>query len=158
MRRGDIPNPSGELNTSNVAASSLKLSSPSPIPMKTRLSGRRPARLQPSRNSSRISPAARLRISPSRPLAQKRHCTGHPTCVDKQKVNRSSAGINTISIVSPSCKVSSSFSVPSPEPAVSVTAVPGARNSFPINSRTGSGKLFIRSGSTIPFLYTQSAI
>ena len=62
---------------------------------------------------STISPVVRLRVRPSRPLAQNTQPMPQPTCVLMQMVRRISSRRSTHSIWPPSASVSSSFSVPS---------------------------------------------
>ncbi len=65
------------------------------------------------RTWSRISPIDRLRFTPLRPLAQKMQPMAQPTWELTQMVRRSSSRMRTVSICSPSRRVSRSFSVPS---------------------------------------------
>jgi hypothetical protein len=66
-------------------------------------------------NARTISQASRLRVKPSRPVAQNAHCIAQPTCDDKQMVNRPSlcSGIRTASCNAPSGERSRYLTKPS---------------------------------------------
>ena len=67
-----MPRLAGEIRRSRAGNRLGKLAKGSPMPMKTRLSGRRPAMREASRTCPMISAVVRLRRQPSIPLAQKR--------------------------------------------------------------------------------------
>ena len=70
MRRAPISTPQGALRISSAGCKFLKLARGSPIPMKTRLLTRSPLSFSTRTICPTISPAVRLRLHPSRPLAQ----------------------------------------------------------------------------------------
>ena len=114
MRLGDHPSPHGLLVSRRIASDKASmLPKGSPIPIKTRLV----IRSLGSRRSwavstcSMISNGFKLRFNPIVPVRQNPQSRVQPTCVDTQRVKRSSSGISTVSTVSPSLSVSTSFLV-----------------------------------------------
>ncbi len=115
-------NPNGESRISIARDTSGTFSSGSPIPMKTTFVSRspRPASRRAAKHAwCMISADVRLRRNPDLPVAQNRHDSAHPACVDTHKVRRPSSGISTLSIDSPSSRRNRNFSVPSRERSVS---------------------------------------
>src|SRR6267378_3033905 len=97
---GEIPIPSGSSMIRTAAITGSKFSSGSPWPIKTMfVCGASCALCSSSGKSTcaRISPAVRLRISPSCAVRQKWQSTAQPACVETQIVCRPSLGINTAS-------------------------------------------------------------
>ena len=91
IRVGDQPNPHAEVRTSSAGSRLSRLSSGSPMPMKTTLVSR-------SRSGSdpiwlRISFVERECWSPCRPVAQKRQPIRQPACDEMQSVARSPSGM-----------------------------------------------------------------
>ncbi len=108
MRRGDNPKPAGS-NRMRVAFTTLgRFNSGSPCPIMTMLSRPPSWRSWLSRDTRRtwptISPAVRLRSSPSSAVMQNLQSTGQPTWVEMQMVSRSPSGMSTVSTVRPSAR------------------------------------------------------
>jgi len=101
-----------------------RLSSGSPIPMKTMLLTRVPNSSWMWRTWSMISYGMRLRAKPPLPVAQKVQRMGQPTWEEMHAVSRlvaspsSSLGMPTVSTTRPSCSLSSSLVVPHGDLAV----------------------------------------
>ncbi|MBP2670598.1 MAG: hypothetical protein H6Q85_664 [candidate division NC10 bacterium] len=115
IRRGEKFAPCSSQRIRKLRSTSWKFSNGSPMPIRTMLEIRSPA-ASPScraRTSPTISAAVRLRRIPMRPVKQNRQARGHPTCVEMQAVSRSSSGISTLSISSPSRSPNRNFRVPS---------------------------------------------
>ena len=105
------------VSISRPRSSVRKLSSGSPMPMKTALSGQRPVAAWSSLPAVRIwamsSSGVRLRTKPERPVRQKVHPTGQPTCVERQSVCALGMDMMTVSTDWPSSRPRRSLRVPS---------------------------------------------
>ena len=113
--RCEMPKPSGSCAVASAGRSRSRLASGSPMPITTMWLSRSSAgRSNWSLSScSRISPVVRLRITPSRPLAQNTQPIAQPTCELMQTVRRSPSRRSTHSIRWRSWSSRRSFSVPS---------------------------------------------
>ena len=124
----------------------------SPMPMNTRLSTRSPAICSAARICPRISEAVRLRVKPSRPLAQKRQPKAQPTCEETQSVSRelcappcpTAAGMMTDSTRWPSCMRERNLRVEPVLLSLTSTTSSGRRQNFAASSaRRAGGRLLI---------------
>src|SRR5690348_6255664 len=123
-----------------ASTTGAKLLSGSPMPIITTLVTRTPLRAA-IQSCPMISPTARSRLNPWRPVEQKPHASAHPTCEETQRVPRSSSGMNTVSIPLPVPTSKSHLIVPSAERCSEST--PGARTSAV--ARSFSRNVFARS-------------
>ena len=117
-RRGASANAFGMRSGAAIASSTAgRLSSGSPMPMKTTLVIRRSGgeRLAHAADLVDDLGGERLRVKPSAPVAQNEQASGQPTWVETQSVVRSSSGISTDSTRAPSRARSTPFRVPSAE-------------------------------------------
>ena len=87
--RSGTAKPAGSRSTAMARSTSSRLSSGSPIPMKTTFVGRAPRCRAATAYCATISAAVRLRWSPRRPVSQKTHPRAHPACDETQTVHRS---------------------------------------------------------------------
>eukprot|EP00967_Tisochrysis_lutea_P054790 scaffold68653_cov33-Tisochrysis_lutea.AAC.1 len=127
--------PMHELHTACMTAS--RLSSGSPIPMKTTLATRRPRTCTARATCATISSANSDRKSPSRPVSQKAHPYRQPTCEDTQSDHASLRA--DISITSDGSEAATSRDSPSfVEPINFTRDLPGAGMITISNSSTAS--------------------
>ena len=101
---------SGSASASMALTRFSRLSSGSPMPMKTTFV-MRPSRRDISTAWSSISPTVRFRVKPSAPVAQKAQPIAQPTWVERQTVWRLSSRIETASTRAPSSKRKRYFAV-----------------------------------------------
>ena len=119
-----MPRLDGEMRRSRAGRRFGRFARGSPIPIKTRLSGRRPAMREASRTCPMISAVVRFRRHPSIPLAQNLHPYAQPTWLETQRVRRELrlpsspcvAGISTDSTYEPSPNFQRNFRVVSSDP------------------------------------------
>ena len=116
-RRGAIAKALGWTSRRTAGSTAGRLSSGSPIPMKTTLLMRRPGSSSSRMRQtwSTISAVVRLRPKPRAPVAQKLHASGQPCWVEMHSVVRPSSGISTDSMRTPSRASSTALTVPSAE-------------------------------------------
>src|SRR5664279_2328275 len=144
IARPSIPSALGSENTAIASSTASRFASGSPIPWNTtpctRPCGKR---ARTTRTCSTISHAARLRCSPSLPVAQNAQPSAQPTCELTHTVNRCgfSSGIRTASNRAPSVPASKYFTNGSIALGVSATSsssgtLPAARTASAAMRRT----------------------
>ena len=116
------------------------------------------SRRRPRYTWSTISPASRLRLSPSFAVAQNWQSTAQPTCDEMHCVTCSPIGMRTLSIDEPSRVVSRSLRVPSLEVWTSATSRHPIRATAAISSRFFADRLVISSNDRAPLSWTQRQI
>jgi len=136
IRRAATPIPSGAFMIATALATLSKLSSGSPIPMKTKFVSSSPRTSLRKSAWPVISDGVRFRWNPSSPLAQKAQVNLHPACVDRQTVRLFPDGMSTASTWNPSGSLKRNFCVPSAErkrPATSIRPMTKVRSSLSLN-------------------------
>mmetsp|Transcript_13849 Transcript_13849/g.40561 ORF Transcript_13849/g.40561 Transcript_13849/m.40561 type:complete len:216 (-) Transcript_13849:169-816(-) len=105
-----------------------RLSAGSPMPMKTTfVSGGSSllwASCMPAKSCPRISCASRDRMSPMAPVEQNAQARAQPTWLETQIVVRESVGMSTVSAMSPSCRCTRIFVVPSAATSPTAASTP----------------------------------
>ena len=100
IARASMPKAHGSVSTAIASSTASRFAIGSPIPWNTTPCTRPVwSRARTTRTCSTISHAARLRVSPSRPVAQNAQASAQPTCELTHTVKRPSrsSGIRTVS-------------------------------------------------------------